>query len=189
MASATAELHERTDDSFDTDALAESLMLVRASTLSVVRLQLAVQRGDQGVAAQTVDYLVDLDRHLQQLMAAMPGSDEFGPATNALEAQRSALNREKLTLAAGVRTRVAADDPLPPADSAPEEAVPTVSGGELPDIWIEEGFRWEDGKPSSVWRWCFGGLLVFLAVGILVNFAVGLDGLAGAYARIVESLG
>ena len=187
MASATAELRERTDDCFDTDALAESLMLVRASTLSVVRLQLAVQRGDRGVAAQTVDYLVDLDRHLQQLMAAMPGSDEFSPATDALDAQRSALNREKLALAAGIRTRVAADEPLPSADSAPEEALSAVSSAELPDIGTDEDFGWQDGKPSSLWRWCLGGLLVFLAVSILAYFAVGLDGLAGAFARIVES--
>ncbi len=188
MASATAELRERTGDSFDTDALAESLMLVRASTLSVVRLQLAVQRGDRGVAAQTVDYLVDLDRHLQQLMAAMPGSGEFGHATDALAAQRSALNREKLALAAGIRTRVAADAPPPPADSAPGETFPAVRGEELPDIEIGEDVRWEDAQQNKLWRWCFGGLLVFLAVGILVYFAVGPDGVAGAYARILESL-
>ena len=98
------------------------------------------------------------------------------------------LNREKLALAAGVRTRVAAGEPLPPADSAPDEAFLAVSRDELPNIGIEEDFRWEGGKPSNLWRWCLGGLLVILAVGTLVYFAAGPDGRAGAYAHIVESL-
>ena len=42
------------------DALAEGLMLVRASTLKMIRLQLAMERHDRRAAIEAVDDLVAL---------------------------------------------------------------------------------------------------------------------------------
>ena len=76
------------------DALAEGLMLVRASTLKMIRLQLAMERKDRRVALEAVDDLVALDRRLQDYLADVTAPE--------LEVERAALNREKLTLAAEV---------------------------------------------------------------------------------------
>src|SRR5215212_4871167 len=80
------------------EELAEGLMLVRASTLKMIRLQLAMERRDRRVALEAVDDLVALDRQLERYLADVPDPG-FG---DALQAERAALNQEKLTLAAGV---------------------------------------------------------------------------------------
>lgn len=87
------------------DELAEGLMLVRASTLKMIRLQLAMERQDRRVALETVDELVALDRRLQDYLADVAADNEQLLFRNALDAERAALNREKLTLAAGVVRR------------------------------------------------------------------------------------
>ena len=76
------------------DELAEGLMLVRASTLKVIRLQLAMERKDRRVALEAVDDLVALDRRLEGYLGDVTAPE--------LEVERAALNREKLTLAAEV---------------------------------------------------------------------------------------
>ena len=105
--------------------IAEGLMLWRASTLRMIRLQLAIEQGDRRATLETVDELVALDRQLQDYLAPhVPAA-----VTAELEAERAALNREKLTLAAGVIRRpepvvqVAepADDWLGPGDLAEQE--------------------------------------------------------------------
>src|SRR4051812_28924668 len=78
------------------DELAESLMLVRASTLKMIRLQLAMERRDRRVALEEVDDLLALDRRLQDYLGDAPGR---GALMRELEVGRAALNREKLTLA------------------------------------------------------------------------------------------
>jgi hypothetical protein len=105
--------------------IAEGLMLWRASTLRMIRLQLAMEKGDRRATLETVDDLVALDRQLQDYLAPHVPTDVM----DELEAERAALNREKLTLAAGVIRRpepviqVAepADDWLGPRDLAEEE--------------------------------------------------------------------
>ena len=87
------------------DELAEGLMLVRASTLKMIRLQLAMERHDRRVALEAVDDLVALDRRLQEYLAAVPAAEEQLLFKNELDAERAMLNREKLTLAAEVLRR------------------------------------------------------------------------------------
>lgn len=82
------------------DELAEGLMLVRASTLKMIRLQLAMERRDRRVALEAVDDLVALDRKLEDYLGEVPAAQLM--FRHDLEAERTALNREKLTLAAGV---------------------------------------------------------------------------------------
>ncbi len=118
------------------DDLLEGLMLVRASTLKMIRLQLAIERSDRRVALEAVDDLVSLDRRLRDYLSAVAGSDEQIMFRRELDADRAMLDREKLTLAAEVLRRapephveqaVEDDDWLGPRDLASEEALPRRS--------------------------------------------------------------
>jgi len=111
-------------------------MLVRASTLKMIRLQLAMERNDRRVAVEAVDDLVALDRRLRDYLDGVPAADEQLLFRRALEADRERLNHEKLTLAAEVLRRTlepqveepkAADDWPGPRDLPIEEAVPRRS--------------------------------------------------------------
>ena len=135
------------------DELAEGLMLVRASTLKMIRLQLAMERRDRRVALEAVDDLVALDRKLEDYLGQVPSAQLM--FRHELEAERTALNREKLTLAAGVihgRTSVA--EPEPPA----EEVAATA------DQWQEFEFQAEPQRRISWW---------LVAVLILVSAIAG----------------
>jgi len=96
------------------DALAQGLMLVRASALKMIRLQLAMERQDRRVALEAVDDLVEIDRKLEDYLADVSAPLMF---RRELEAERGAVNREKLTLAAGVIRREA------PAPEPPEPKI------------------------------------------------------------------
>ena len=97
------------------EELAESLMLVRASTLKMIRLQLAMERNDRRVALAEVDDLLALDRRLQDYIAEVPASDEQLLFRRELEAERSSVNHEKLTLCAEVVRRAEPpSEPDPP---------------------------------------------------------------------------
>jgi hypothetical protein len=105
------------------DELAEGLMLVRASTLKVVRLQLAMERQDRRVALEAVDDLVALDRLLQDYLADVPAASEQSLLREALDDERALLNREKLALASGVVRR----DPPAPVVEAPVTIEPDAT--------------------------------------------------------------
>lgn len=87
------------------EALAEGLTLVRASTLKIIRMQLAMERHDRRVTLEAVDDLVALDRRLQDCLATVPAADDQILFRRQLDAERAMLNREKLTLAAEVLRR------------------------------------------------------------------------------------
>jgi hypothetical protein len=91
--------------SVGSEVLAEGLMLVRASTLKIIRLQLAMERRDRRVALEAVDDLVALDRSLEEFLTTVPAAGDDGLFSNVLELERSALNVEKHTLAAGISNR------------------------------------------------------------------------------------
>lgn len=133
--------------------LAQGLMLVRASTINVVRLQLAMERRDRRVALQTLDELMVLDRRIADLLDELPGADASADARR-LDHQQRALAAEKLVLAAGASgPRIAAIsnhwvDQAPPA--APEKDVPPVPA--------PEQHRRRDISPHLI----AAGLLLFL---------------------------
>jgi hypothetical protein len=114
--------------------IAEGLMLWRASTLRMIRLQLAMEQGDRRATLETVDDLVALDRQLQAYLAPhVPAA-----VTAELEAQRAALNREKLTLAAGIIRR-----PEPVAHVAPQLTDDWLGPRDLPEQEeSRRGHRW-----------------------------------------------
>ena len=113
--------------------IAEGLMLWRASTLRMIRLQLAMEKGDRRATLETVDDLVALDRQLQDYLAPhIPTT-----AMAELEAERTALNREKLSLAAGVIRR-------------PEPVVPVAEPAE---DWLGPRDLAEQEEPRRSRRW------------------------------------
>jgi len=87
--------------------LAEGLMLLRASSLKLVRLQLAIERHDRSVALQAVDDLVALDRRLQNYLESVPATGDQLMFRRELDCERATLNEEKLTLGAEVLLRPA----------------------------------------------------------------------------------
>ena len=115
--------------------IAEGLMLWRASTLRMIRLQLAMEQGDRRATLETVDDLVALDRQLQDYLAPHVPTDVMAE----LEAERAALNRDKLTLAAGVIRR-------------PE---PVVQVAELADDWLGPRDLTEEEEPHRSRLWMF----------------------------------
>jgi hypothetical protein len=129
------------------DELAEGLMLVRASTLKMIRLQLAMERRDRRVALEAVDELVALDRRLETYLADVSAPE--------LQVERAALNREKLTLAAEViRSEPRAAEAAP--EPAPEPA------------WEQVAF--DEDKPSRATWWLAAGLLLVSALAGLAYY-------------------
>lgn len=122
------------------EALAEGLMLVRASTLKVIRLQLAMERRDRRGALEAVDDLVELDRKLQHYLGDAPALFGQERLREELDREQAALQQEKLTLAAEVIRR--------PEPSETVVAFPAPEPVEAdPEIAEEEPFQvieWEE---------------------------------------------
>ena len=129
---------ERTIPSIGSEDLAEGLMLVRASTLKVIRLQLAMERRDRRVALEAVDDLVALDRSLEDYLAKVPTANDDGVFGNVLELERAALNVEKHTLVAGISQRDWQIETPHPA----EAAEPTAEEWTIYDDEETEGPSW-----------------------------------------------
>jgi hypothetical protein len=139
---------------------AEGLMLLRASTLKIIRLQLAMERHDRRLAIEAMDDLVALDRRLQDYLAAVPATGEQLMFQRELDCERAALNAEKLTLAAEVLRR--------PTNAAnPNEADPIAPAEELhqDDDWLgPRNLQFEPAEPARRSRWWLA--LPILALGL-----------------------
>jgi hypothetical protein len=135
------------------DELAEGLMLVRASTLKMIRLQLAMERQDRRVALETVDDLVEIDRRLEDYLADVSAPLMF---RRELEEERGAVNREKLTLAAGVIRRDP-HTPEPKVEASDPVAAPAAE-------WSEFEFApYEPERSYRTIKWFAVTLLVLSA--------------------------
>jgi hypothetical protein len=134
------------------DGLAEGLMLVQASNLKMIRLQLAMERRDRRAAIEAVDELVALDRSLEEVLAGQ-GPNAIG---RALGEDRAALNREKLILAAGVvLERPPWLEPVEAleCDDAAEGPLPDYARMDEPD----------EAEPPKRNRWLLVGIAVLLS--------------------------
>lgn len=154
------------------EELAEGLMLLRASTLKVIRLQLAIERQDRRVALEAMDDLVALDDELQKCLAGMPAPLELADLQDALASERSSLDREKLGLAAEVisgRSRAEAALVGPePYRPDPEPAVPAPS-------YDWQRFRYEEDEPASSKRgrlWA-GAVILILSALVAAAYMLG----------------
>ena len=149
------------------EELAEGIMLLRASTLKVIRLQLAIERQDRRVALEAMDDLVALDDELQKCLAGMPAPVDLAGLQDALAVERSSLDREKLGLAAEVisgrsRTEPAIALPAEP-EPYPLKAEPAVSA--LSYDWHR--FHYEDDELASSrrgWLWATAAALILSAI-------------------------
>jgi hypothetical protein len=146
------------------EELAEGLMLVRASTLKVVRLHLAMERRDRRVALEAVDELVELDRRLQEYLGDVLSSDAQLMFAHELEDERAALNREKLTLAAEIISRRPEPQAQPKAEQAAEEP-------EAP-AWDPETYFEFDGSTPRRAHWWLAAILVLLSAIAAAAYAI-----------------
>lgn len=86
----------------DGSQVAAGLTLLRASTLKLIRLQLAMERCDRHVARKAMDDLITLDRRLQDYLEDVPPTGDMPALLREIDAERAMLNQEKLTLAAEI---------------------------------------------------------------------------------------
>ena len=145
------------------DELAEGLMLMRASTLKMIRLQLAMERQDRRVALEEVDDLLAIDRRLQNYL----GDVERRPFFREIESERAALNREKLTLAAEVIRR---EDPLPEAEPQVEESAAAVAV-EAPDPELWGSFEFAEAEAARRQRGIRWLALVLVLLSVIAATA------------------
>lgn len=134
------------------EALAEGLMLVRASTLKIIRLQLAMERRDRRVAIEAVDDLVALDRRLQEYLADSPALFGQERLRDELNREAAEVRRDSLGLAAGVVRREPAGESVVSFPAAkPVEALPAI---------VEEhyGIGEEEPRRRPVLKWVVSGL-------------------------------
>jgi hypothetical protein len=159
--------------------LAEGLMLVRASTLKMIRLQLAMERRDRRVAIEAVDDLVALDRRLQQYLDEVPAVHEPLLLKREIESERAALNHERLTLAAEVITAAPRswEQPRPSVETQPAGAVVTEE-----DV-VGEFLSGGEERRRGWW------LIAFLVMTVLVAAAVYLLSSPEVLTRLVQAAG
>ena len=159
--------------SVGSEVLAEGLMLVRARTLKVIRLQLAMERRDRRVALEAVDDLVALDRSLEQFLTNVPAAADDGLFGNVLELERSALNVEKHTLAAGISSRGWQVETVEPE-------VALEAGAEADADWTYDEL--EGGR----WRWWRPVAIIAAILGIAcAAYLLGASGLVPSFLREV----
>ena len=141
-------------------------MLVRASTLKIIRLQLAMERRDQRVALEAVDDLVALDRSLEQFLSHYPKEHEDGLLGNVLELERSALNVEKHTLAAGF------------TNGGRSAGVPTLLGepDESAGLPVEESYPYESEPYEFRMRFRILSISILILAALCASYALGASG-------------
>jgi hypothetical protein len=79
--------------------------------VKMLRLQLAMERRDRGVALQTFDELVDLDARIAAFLGQMPPDEALEPLAREADEQHAKLVHEKFGLAAGLMRRSAEPEP------------------------------------------------------------------------------
>lgn len=123
--------------------LVRGLLLLRASSMNLIRFQLAMERRDRRVALETVDELVAIDGCLRDFIQDMSAPDDtFAEFAREVEQQRASLVREKLTLVAGKTGPAVRQDqpewvepPVPAPEAAVEEDTPPPVRRSWP-VWL-----------------------------------------------------
>ncbi len=161
--------------------LAEGLMLLRASTLKIIRLQLAIERHDRHVALMALDELIALDRRLQEHLSGANPTGEQLIFRSELDSERAALNQEKLTLAAGIHRR--SSNIVEQSDTVEEADLAQADEG-----WLEPGSLFEPEEPRRS-RWVLAIVPVLLsALAAGAYFAIAPDAAAALIASAAGAL-
>jgi hypothetical protein len=165
-------------------------MLVRASTLKMIRLQLAIERRDRRTILEAVDELVELDSRLQECLAGVPG---LGEQMLGLDVERSTLNREKLTLVSGVTGPAERPRSTPaerPCFAFEETSSPAAHVQDPvvipppPELAAPHGFARAE-RPRRSYTWA---ALLFIAISVCAGEAYLLGG-SEVLARLVSAAG
>ncbi|SKB36850.1 hypothetical protein [Sphingopyxis flava] len=147
------------------------LQLSRASALSLLRLQLALERGDRIAAIEAIDRLHAVDSQVEKLVESLPCAEDpkLKAITRQILEEKMALAFEKLALASGVSGPDLASAPAF-LRRGPSEPPATVAE---PDI---EEYPVEVTPPFGVLRTYAprAALLVALAAGTAGVLAVAL---------------
>lgn len=170
--------------------LARGLMLLRASNMNVIRLQLAMERSDRRTAMEALDGLVALDREIGGFIGEPP-DPELSAMARRLDGQKTVIASEKLIFAAGKRGPTIAPGSRVPSPPAPAEVEPgpeEIAAYAAP--YIEE-YPNEEAAPRRAWRVLGLAVLLIVAIGMattlylsITNQLPSLDDLA----RIMEML-
>ena len=170
------------------DELAEGLMLVRASTMKVIRLQLAMERRDRRLALQTMDELVDLDGRIRDFLGDIPVSPAvIAGMEREMEEQRIALTREKFTLTAGIGKASAPERGWIEHRPAAELSLPSAAAEESETLLLET----EAEEPAATRPWTILLLaLLFLVVAVVcAGMLLGTDGWHALVAHAARLIG
>ena len=156
--------------------LARGMLLLRASNMNVMRLQLAMERSDRRLAMEALDGLVALDGELKGFIEDMPPADEaLTEMARRLDAQKAVLASEKLVFAAGRSGPSLArpKDIAPPAPVAEPDAPRTLS---LEPEWVPAHLVEEEdeaGGGRGV-AWVAAALLFLILGGVAALHLAGL---------------
>ena len=182
-ASIAREPDEARNRAVSIDELAHGLMLVRASTMKVVRFQLAMERRDRRVALQTVDDLVMLDGKIRDFLNEIPVSGSGALMQQEIEDQRGWLVREKLTLGAGMSKTMEAvgarrwiePEPTPDEFAGPEGSEAHQPEQPSSNSFSQAGEKATPVRPASLMFWV-GILLLFVILVACAGFIFGTGG-------------
>jgi hypothetical protein len=139
-------------------------MLLRASNMNVIRLQLAMERSDRRTAMEALDGLVALDREIGGFIGEPP-DPELSAMARRLDGQKTVIASEKLIFAAGKRgpTIAPGSKVAAPATPAEIEPGPEIAAYADPNAGF---YADEEAAPRRLW-WTLGvALLLIVVIGM-----------------------
>lgn len=117
------------------------LQLCRASIMSLMRLQLALERGDRMSAMETIDRLHALDVEIERVVADLAGGKDDPRrhrVDQILRDEKMAVAFEKLALAGGIDGPALGSPPFSPSPFSPQGG--SLSGGDRDlDLDLDDG--------------------------------------------------
>lgn len=149
-------------DGVSANDLARGMILLRASNMNVMRLQLAVERHDRKSAMAAMDDLVGIDRELDRFIGSMPGAAaDYAAVSDELDRHKQSVVSERVVMARGK---------VGPAVAPVPDVVPLDL--ETADIVDEEGWHAEPDTPS-IWPKVAIGLVVATVFAFILFVALG----------------
>ncbi|MGS1018317.1 hypothetical protein [Allosphingosinicella humi] len=170
--------------------LARGLMLLRASNMNVIRLQLAMERSDRRTAMEALDDLVALDREIGGFIGEPP-DPELSEMARHLDSQKTVIASEKLVFAAGKRGPIIAPGSQVPPPATPAEIEPgpeeiAAYADPMAGLYADE-----EAVPRRTWRILGILFLTFVALGLAAALYLAITNQlpsADDLARIMEML-
>lgn len=163
--------------------LEQALLLVRVSTMKMLRLQLAIERRDRAVALQAVDDLMELDAWMARSAGHDVDADLLDAIAREVDDERGALLHEKFGLAAGMVKRA------PPHWVEPETLEPAEADAEAYDFLGPVEAVIEEEPAARRRGWLLLAALMLVVVAATVVAAVLLGWLPDEWSAQLISLG